>query len=98
MHIYLAKSSRFESTDFASVMIDDVISVPSVNSWDAWCQPLQETHILSFSGVFGNIDRVRRTAPDDMTSSASVFNMPNWSCHWTRDEAKQWIAPLVVIN
>ena len=24
MHIYLAKSSRFESTDFASVMIDDV--------------------------------------------------------------------------
>ena len=23
MHIYLAKSSRFESTDFASVMIDD---------------------------------------------------------------------------
>ena len=30
MHIYLAKSSRFESTDFASAMIDDVISVPSV--------------------------------------------------------------------
>ena len=24
MHIYLAKSSPFESTDFASVMIDDV--------------------------------------------------------------------------
>ena len=24
MHIYLAKSSRFESTDFPSVMIDDV--------------------------------------------------------------------------
>ena len=33
MHIYQAKSSRFELTDFASVMIDaaDVISVPSVN-------------------------------------------------------------------
>ena len=32
MHIYQAKSSRFESTDFASVMIDaaDVISVPNV--------------------------------------------------------------------
>ena len=29
-HVYLAKSSRFESTDFASVMIDDVISVPNV--------------------------------------------------------------------
>ena len=24
MHIYAAKSSRFESTDFASIMIDDV--------------------------------------------------------------------------
>ena len=24
MHVYQAKSSRFESTDFASVMIDDV--------------------------------------------------------------------------
>ena len=31
MHVYLTKSSRFESTDFATIMIDDVgISVPSV--------------------------------------------------------------------
>ena len=30
MHIYVAKSSRFESTGFASVMTDDVGCVPSV--------------------------------------------------------------------
>ena len=31
IYIYLAKSSQFKSTDFASVMFADVISVPSVN-------------------------------------------------------------------
>ena len=31
MHVFLSKSTMFESTDFASVMIDDVgCSVPSV--------------------------------------------------------------------
>ena len=30
MHVYFTKSSRFESTDFAYVMIDNVIIVRSV--------------------------------------------------------------------
>ena len=33
MHVFLSKSTKFESTDFASVMIDDVgCSVPSVHN------------------------------------------------------------------
>ena len=42
MHIYPAKSSRFESSDFASVMIDDVgcsgCSVPGVEFETVVCK------------------------------------------------------------
>ena len=47
MHIHLAKSSRFESTDFASVMVDDVgCSVPSVKH-ELHSLPLCSKHLFS---------------------------------------------------
>ena len=46
MHVYLAKSSRFESTDFESVMIDtaDVIHVPRVHLQGFHQSPVDSLH------------------------------------------------------
>ena len=72
MHIYLAKSSRFESTDFASVMIDaaDVISVPSVfTGLLKLYESLVNNQLLEFSSRLLSIHFIKVIAVKHYSSS-----------------------------